>query len=119
MNNNDAALLRGWIQGVAWGVLGELYLEDVERTEVMRFVRQLRKSLAAQEVRLGLDDAAPGSGNRSANFDPHVTIGIASKDYLKKMLAESFDVFTFSPAGVSVYQLGNFGTARKQLKAWN
>jgi 2'-5' RNA ligase len=53
------------------------------------------------------------------NFDPHVTIGIASKDYLKKMLAESFDVFTFSPAGVSVYQLGNFGTARKQLKAWN
>ena len=34
------------------------------------------------------------------------------------MLAEPFDAFTFSPAGASVYQLGNFGTARKELKAW-
>ncbi len=50
------------------------------------------------------------------NFNPHVTVGIASQDYLKKMLAEPFDVFTFSPAGASVYQLGNFGTARKKLK---
>jgi len=33
------------------------------------------------------------------NFNPHVTVGIASQDYLKKMLAEPFDVFTFSPAG--------------------
>ncbi|MBV8223595.1 MAG: hypothetical protein JO232_00215 [Verrucomicrobia bacterium] len=52
------------------------------------------------------------------DFNPHVTVGIASQDYLKKMLAEPFDVFTFSPAGASVYQLGNFGTARKKLKAW-
>jgi hypothetical protein len=33
------------------------------------------------------------------------------------MVAESFDVFTFSPAALSVYQLGNFGTAREKLKA--
>ena len=52
------------------------------------------------------------------NFKPHVTVGIASQDYLKEMLAEPFDVFTFSPAGASVYQLGNYGTARKKLKAW-
>jgi len=52
------------------------------------------------------------------HFNPHVTVGMASQDYLKEMLAEPFDVFTFSPAGASVYQLGNFGTARKQLKAW-
>jgi hypothetical protein len=56
-----------------------------------------------------------GTGKK---FNPHVTIGLASQDYLKKMLAEPFDVFTFSPAGASVYQLGNFGTARKKLKAW-
>jgi hypothetical protein len=37
--------------------------------------------------------------------------------YLKKMLAEPFEAFTFSPAGASVYQLGTFGTARKELKA--
>lgn len=52
------------------------------------------------------------------DFNPHVTVGIASQDYLKKMLAEPFEVFTFSPAGASVYQLGNFGTARKKLNAW-
>ena len=52
------------------------------------------------------------------NFNPHVTIGIASQDYLKQMLAEPFAGFTFSPAGASVYHLGNFGTAQKKLKAW-
>ena len=52
------------------------------------------------------------------HFNPHVTVGIASQHYLKKMLAEPFDAFTFSAAGASVYQLGNFGTARKMLKAW-
>jgi hypothetical protein len=52
-------------------------------------------------------------------FNPHVTIGVAPQDYLKEMLAEPFDAFTFSPASASVYQLGNFGTARKKLKAWD
>ena len=50
-------------------------------------------------------------------FNPHVTIGVATIPYLKKMLAEPFETFTFSPAGASVYQLGSFGTARKELKA--
>jgi hypothetical protein len=52
-------------------------------------------------------------------FNPHVTIGIATQNYFEEMLAEPFDVFTFSPASASVYQLGNFGTARKELKAWD
>jgi hypothetical protein len=51
-------------------------------------------------------------------FNPHVTIGIASQDYLKKMLDEKFEAFTFSPAKASAYHLGNFGTARKLLKSW-
>ncbi|MFY9880157.1 MAG: hypothetical protein WAK39_12245 [Pseudolabrys sp.] len=55
-----------------------------------------------------------GSGKK---FNPHVTIGVATIPYLKKMLAEPFEAFTFSPAGASVYQLGAFGTARKELKA--
>jgi hypothetical protein len=53
-----------------------------------------------------------------SNFNPHVTTGIATEEYLKAMLAEPFDVFTFSPAGAAVYQLGNFGTAQKKLKGW-
>ena len=51
-------------------------------------------------------------------FDPHVTVGLAPPDYLKTMVAAPFDAFTFSPAALSVYQLGNFGTARKKLNAW-
>jgi hypothetical protein len=47
----------------------------------------------------------------------HVTIGVGTVTYLKTMLAEPFEAFTFSPAGASVYQLGSFGTARKELKA--
>jgi hypothetical protein len=50
-------------------------------------------------------------------FNPHVTIGVGTETYLNKLLAEPFDVFMFSPAGASVYQLGAFGTARKELKA--
>jgi hypothetical protein len=50
-------------------------------------------------------------------FNPHVTTGVGTIAYLKTMLAEPFEAFTFSPAGASVYQLGTFGTARKELKA--
>lgn len=52
------------------------------------------------------------------HFNPHVTTGLAPKDYLDKMLTEPFESFTFSPAGAAVYQLGQFGTAAKKLKAW-
>jgi 2'-5' RNA ligase len=50
-------------------------------------------------------------------FNPHVTIGVGTETYLNNMLAEPFEPFTFSPTGASVYQLGSFGTARKELKA--
>ncbi len=50
-------------------------------------------------------------------FNPHVTTGVGKETYLNKLLAEPFDTFTFSPVGASVYQLGSFGTARKELKA--
>jgi hypothetical protein len=49
-------------------------------------------------------------------FNPHVTVGVGTETYLNKMLAEPFASFTFSAAGASVYQLGSFGTARKELK---
>jgi hypothetical protein len=54
-----------------------------------------------------------------AYFNPHVTTGIALREYLDKMLAEPFESFTFSPAGAAVYQLGQFGTASKKLKEWD
>jgi len=56
-------------------------------------------------------------GAAGERFNPHVTIGVATEKFLNEMLAEPFPSFTFSPAGASVYQLGSFGTARKELKA--
>ena len=52
------------------------------------------------------------------NFNPHVSTGVAPKEYLDKMLAEPFVPFTFSPTGAAVFQLGPFGTAAKKLKEW-
>src|SRR5262249_38557578 len=40
------------------------------------------------------------------HFEPHVTTGLAPREYLDKMLAEPFDAFTFSPTGAAVYHLG-------------
>jgi hypothetical protein len=37
------------------------------------------------------------------HFSPHVSTGIASKEYLDKMLTEPFEAFTFSPVGAAVY----------------
>ncbi len=51
------------------------------------------------------------------HFNPHMTIGVGTESYLNKMLAEPFAPFTFSATGASVYQLGGFGTARKELRA--
>ena len=53
------------------------------------------------------------------NYNPHVTTGVATREYLDQMLAEPFQPFTFSPAGAAVYQVGQFGTAAKKLKEWN
>jgi len=53
------------------------------------------------------------------HYNPHVTTGVALREYLDPMLAEPFDPFTFSPAGAAVYQLGQFGTAAKKLKEWD
>lgn len=54
-----------------------------------------------------------GSGEK---YTPHVTVGVALKTDLDKMLAEPFEAFSFAPVGAAVYQLGQYGTASKKLK---
>jgi hypothetical protein len=51
------------------------------------------------------------------NFNPHLAVGSAARDYLKTLRAEPFEAFTFSLAGASAYHLGSDGMARKQLLA--
>lgn len=52
------------------------------------------------------------------NFLAHLTVGLAPLGFLEGIEAGSFDKFTFHPAAIAVFKLGNNGTARKQLKAW-
>jgi len=61
------------------------------------------------------------------NYDPHqignsytahVTVGFATLDDLAGIEAAPFDEFDVRPASISVYHLGNNGTARTELKAW-
>jgi 2'-5' RNA ligase superfamily len=49
------------------------------------------------------------------HYVPHVSIGVATPDFLNTMVAAPFEDFTFSPAGASIYHLGNYGTAMKKL----
>jgi hypothetical protein len=51
------------------------------------------------------------------NYSPHVSTGVGTTAFLDALLAKPFEAFTFSPESASVYQLGNYGTARKELKA--
>jgi 2'-5' RNA ligase/phosphoserine phosphatase len=49
------------------------------------------------------------------NYNPHVTIGLGTRDFVDKLKTEPFKSFTFKARAVSVYQLGDFGTAQKLL----
>jgi hypothetical protein len=64
-----------------------------------------------------VEEFVPAHSGKS--YHPHVTTGLATREYLDKMLAEPFEPFTFSPAGAAVYHLGHFGTAAKELKSWD
>jgi hypothetical protein len=50
-----------------------------------------------------------------AKYNPHLTIGLAHEDFLQELIAKPYHPFTFTCSAVSIYQLGDFGTARKKL----
>lgn len=50
-----------------------------------------------------------------AKYNPHVTIGLAHEDFLKELIARPFNTFSFKSSSVSIYHLGDFGTAQKIL----
>lgn len=52
------------------------------------------------------------------HYNPHVTIGVGTIDYLNALVAAPFDAFTFLPVGASVYHLGNYGTAMTKLHSF-
>ncbi len=50
-----------------------------------------------------------------ANYHPHLTIGIGTRELVDAMKAEPFEVFTVRPVSVSLYQVGEFGVAQRKL----
>jgi hypothetical protein len=106
----------------------------VERTpELVRLQQKVADALAPFSVSGGTAaafiDTAPGADivpyvetfvpkHSGANYFPHITAGVATETFVKDLQAQPFDAITFKPAGVAIYQLGNFGTASKKLKEW-
>jgi hypothetical protein len=52
------------------------------------------------------------------NYIPHISLGFATLDDLETLEREPFESFTVHPTSVAVYQLGNNGNARRELKSW-
>ena len=50
-----------------------------------------------------------------AKYNPHVTIGLAHQDFLKDLFEKPYRSFPFKCTSVSIYHLGDFGTARTKL----
>ncbi len=49
------------------------------------------------------------------NFDPHISLGVAQKTLLDSLAQKVFKPIQFKAASISVYQLGDHGTAQKLL----
>ena len=115
---------------VTWGGRAVTVLV-VERTpELMRLHQKIIDAVAPFSVSGGTVAAFVG-GDPSAetmdwvetfvpkssgeNYRPHVTAGVANEEFVKRMKAEPYEAFTFSPDGVAICQLGNFGSAGKRL----
>jgi hypothetical protein len=49
------------------------------------------------------------------NYQPHITVGIATEAFVAQLKAAPFMTFAFKADALAVFQLGNFGTAARKL----
>ena len=49
------------------------------------------------------------------NYNPHLTVGIGTRDFVDALKAEPFEAFTVRAVSVSVYQVGDYGVAQRKL----
>jgi hypothetical protein len=49
------------------------------------------------------------------HYNPHLTVGLGTRDFVEALKAEPFETLPFSAVSVSLYQLGEYGTAQKKL----
>ncbi len=79
------------------------------------FVRSPHEQIDPKTIQWVTEFVPVHSGS---NYEPHVTLGLAHPDFLARLKQSPFKPFTFHAASVSIYQLGNVGTAQKKLAAW-
>ncbi|MFD7308376.1 hypothetical protein [Promicromonospora sp. NPDC059942] len=53
-----------------------------------------------------------------ASYVGHVTVGLVPLDEMGAVEVEPFEELTFHPVGLSIYRLGNNGTAAGRLRSW-
>lgn len=51
-------------------------------------------------------------------YRPHVTVGIGTPEFVRKLQAAPFKSFEFKIAGAAVFHLGDYGTAARELWKW-
>lgn len=119
-----------------WGATG-LLLYNVERTaELQQLEDKIVAAVQPYAVSGGTAAAfvrAPGEqidpktiqwvenfvpAHSGEKYEPHVTLGLANLEFLKTLTAAPFANFTFRPASIAIYQLGNLGTAQRNLASW-
>lgn len=49
------------------------------------------------------------------NYNAHLTVGIGTNGFVEQLKAEPFESFPVRAVSVSLYQLGDYGTAQKKL----
>ena len=49
------------------------------------------------------------------NYNPHISLGVAKTSLLDSLAKHNFHAIKFHASAIAIYQLGNFGTARKLL----
>jgi hypothetical protein len=114
-----AASEPAWSDAVRHRFVNELFAGGVPDAVMARYLIQDHRFLGRQ-VRVAADRKIKPYGADALHLDEDENVSGMDGHSLEceaKMLAEPFASFTFSPAGASVYQLGSFGTARKELRA--
>ena len=69
-------------------------------------------SVAANER---LRENYPAGFALGAGHAPHITLGLAEPPFLDSLLGQPFPPISFTPESVSIYQLGDLGTAQRKL----
>ena len=49
------------------------------------------------------------------NYNPHLTVGIGTRDFVDALKAEPFEAFAVRAISLSLYQVGDYGVAQKKL----